>query len=115
MGGKPRSEPAALARAIRAMVQGMIDGVVETRGADGRVDLARRERFAYVQPMADHVRVGFEHGRALPDVAGLLHGDGSQVRYAIVRTRADASSRGLRMLLAAALFDDDTHGFRDRR
>jgi hypothetical protein len=108
MGGKPR---VTLADAVRATVQGMIDGVIATAAADGRVELARRERFATIEPAGDHVRVVFEHGDVLPDPGGVLR----ERRYAEVRSRADLLDRGLRTLFAAALYDDDTLGFRRRR
>ena len=108
MGGKPR---ASLADAVLAMVQGMIDGVVATAGPDGRVELARRERFATIEPAGDHVRIVFEHGDVLPDPGGVLR----ERRHAEVRSRADLADRGLRTLFAAALYDDDTLGFRRSR
>lgn len=106
MGGR-----VSLAHAVCAMVQGMIDGVVATTAADGRVELARRARFATIEPAGDHVRVVFDHGDVLPDPGGVLH----QRRFAEVRTRADLADRGLRTVFAAALYDDDTLGFRLRR
>lgn len=114
MGGKPRVGPAALSSAVLRLVHSMIPGVVEHAGEGGRVELHRRGPFAFIQPAADHVRVGFEQGAALPDVVGLLQGEEPRVRYAVVRTRADVESRGLQLLFAAALYDDDTHGFRRR-
>ena len=108
MGGKPRG---SLADAVCAMVQGMIDGVVATAVEGGRVELSRRTRFATLEPAADHVRVLFEHGDVLPDPGGVLR----ERRYAEVRSRADLDDRGLRTVFAAALYDDDTLGFRRRR
>ena len=108
MGGKPRP---SLADAVVAMVQGMIDGVVATAGSDGRVELSRRARFATIEPAGDHVRVQFEHGDVLPDPGGVLR----ERRHAEVRSRADLADRGLRTLFAAALYDDDTLGFRRSR
>ena len=106
MGGR-----ASLADAVRLMVQGMIDGVVATTAADGRIELSRRERFATIEPRGDHVRVTFDHGDALPDPGGALRAGG----HAEVRARAELADRALRTLFAAALYDDDTHGFRRRR
>lgn len=108
MGGKPRL---TLADAVRVMVQGMIDGVVATAGQGGRIELARRERFATIEPAGDHVRVVFDHGDVLPDPGGVLR----DRRHAEVRSRADLADRGLRTVFAAALYDDDTLGFRRRR
>jgi hypothetical protein len=104
-----------LANAVRAQIQGMIDGVVEAgEPAAGQIGFRRRGRFAFVAPMADHIRLGFDHGHALPDLAGLLEGEGGAVRYLTLRTLAEIRSRPVKMLISAALFDDDTHGFRRR-
>ncbi|HEY8141985.1 MAG TPA: DUF5655 domain-containing protein [Kofleriaceae bacterium] len=105
----------ALANAARAQILAMIDGVIEEgRPAAKAITFRRREAFAFIAPMADHVRLGFEHGHALPDLAGRLEGEGGQVRYVALRTMDELTSREVKMLISAALFDDDTHGFRSR-
>ena len=129
MGGKPRRRTVApeeilaghaprvvaLANQVRRLILGMVDGVSECGYPGWRlIGFSRRGYFAFVAPMSDHVRVGFEHGHALPDFTGLLEGDGAQVRFVAVRSAAQARSRGLKMLISAALFDDETHGFRKR-
>jgi hypothetical protein len=105
----------AVANAARAQILGMIDGVVEA-GYPGwkLIGFRRCGYFAFVAPMADHVRLGFEHGHALPDPAGLLEGDGAQVRHVVLRAVDEVQSRGVKLLISAALFDDETHGFRRR-
>jgi hypothetical protein len=104
----------ALANAARAQILAMIDGVVEEgRPAAKSISFRRREAFAFIAPMADHLRLGFEHGHALPDLAGLLEGEG-RVRHLALRTMDELTSREVKMLISAALFDDDTHGFRSR-
>jgi hypothetical protein len=105
---------AALANAARALVRGMIDGVSEEADpAGGRIRFRRRAAFAFVAAMADHLRLGFEHGYALPDLTGRLAGNG-RVRHLVLRTLDELDSREVKMLISAALFDDDTHGFRRR-
>jgi hypothetical protein len=106
----------ALAGAVRALISGMIDGVVEAGDPGARVIAFRRHgRFAFVEPMPDHVRLGFEHGYALPDPAGLLEGEpGGAVRHVALRAVDQVTSRGVKLLVSAALFDDETHGFRRR-
>ena len=108
-------EVVAVANAVRAQILAMIDGVIEA-GHPGRtrIDFRRRGAFAFLQPMADHVRLGFEHGHALPDLAGLLEGEGGPVRYLTLRRVEEVAARPVKMLISAALFDDDTHGFRRR-
>ena len=105
----------ALANAARAQILAMIDGVVEEADPAARCIRFRRSGvFAFVAPMADHVRLGFEHGHALPDVGSLLEGHGGPVRYLRLRTAEEVASRAVKMLISAALFDDETHGFRRR-
>ncbi len=105
----------AVANVARAQIQAMIDGVVEA-GQPGlkRIGLRRCGAFAFVEPMVDHVRLGFEHGHALPDLGGLLEGHAGPVRYLTLRTAEEVASRAVKMLISAALFDDETHGFRRR-
>jgi hypothetical protein len=106
----------ALANRVRKLLLGMIDGVIEYGMPGWRlIGFRRRGYFAFIQPMPDHVRLGFEHGAALPNIGGLLEGDGKQVRFVSIRSARAAGSRALKTLLSAALFDDDTHGFRRRR
>ena len=104
----------ALANAARAQILAMIDGVVEEgRPAAKAIWFRRRAAFAFIAPMADHVRIGFEHGYALPDLVGRLEGEG-RVRTVALRTMDELTSREVKMLISAALFDDETHGFRSR-
>ncbi len=106
----------ALANATRAQILAMIDGVVEEADpAAQRIRFRRSGIFAFVAPMADHVQLGFEHGYALPDLVGLLEGEAAgPVRHVTLRTADELASRGVKMLISAALFDDETHGFRRR-
>lgn len=109
-------EVVALAGALRAQMAGMIDGVVEeVDAARRRIRFRRRERFAFLEPMADHIRLGFEHGDVLPDLTGSLEAGEGPVRHLALRTVEQITSREVKMLISAALFDDDTHGFRRRR
>lgn len=64
--------------------------------------------FCFVAPRADHVLLGFEHGVALPDPAGLLTGAGRRVRHVVVR-----SMRGLPRGAVAQLIDH-AHQFANR-
>jgi hypothetical protein len=106
----------ALANRVRRVVFGMIDGVSEI-GHPGRrvIGFRRHGRFAFLQPMADHVRLGFDYGAALPDFGGVLEGRGARVRCVAIRSAAAAASMEVKTLLSAALFDDETHGFRRRQ
>jgi len=109
-------EVVALANAARAQIGGMIDGVVEEADIAGRrIRFRRRDLFAFLEPAGDHIRLGFEQGDVLPDLTGLLAGGEGTVRHLALRTVEQIRSREVKMLISAALFDDDTHGFRRRR
>lgn len=104
---------AALARRLIALVSGMIDEVeVVARGK--RIRLRRRGDFAWIEAREDHVRLVFDHGAALPNLGGLLEGRGARARHVVVRSTRQLADLGLKTLISAALFDDDTHGFRRR-
>ena len=108
------AEVVALANDARAMIQDMIEGVTE-HGYPGwkLIGLRRRGYFGYIAPMADHIRIGFEYGYAVPNITGILQGDG-QVRYIEIRDREFLHSRAVKTAISMALFDDDTHDFRSR-
>lgn len=59
--------------------------------------------FCGLFPFADHVKLLFEHGVELDDPAGLLQGDGRQVRHIPMRKPADVRKRGIKPLLVAAV------------
>ena len=56
-----------------------------------------------IYPQAEHVRLLFEHGRALQDPDGLLEGDGRQTRYVTVRAADPVLAAKLRDLVRAAV------------
>jgi hypothetical protein len=49
--------------------------------------------FAYVSAFRDHVNVGFFHGTALPDPAGLLQGTGKYMRHVKVKPMLPSTRR----------------------
>lgn len=53
----------------------------------------------------DHVNVGFFHGAALPDPAGLLEGTGKRMRHVKVRWGREIDAAALAGLIAAAYRD----------
>lgn len=61
--------------------------------------------FAYVAAFTDHVNVGFFHGAALPDPAGLLEGTGKRMRHVKVRWGREIDAAALAGLIAAAYRD----------
>src|ERR1700682_1059411 len=55
--------------------------------------------FGYVNVFTSHVNVGFLHGAALPDPAGLLHGAGKFMRHVKLRPGAATNTAALRKLV----------------
>jgi hypothetical protein len=61
--------------------------------------------FAYVNAFTAHVNVGFFHGAALPDPAGLLEGTGKYMRHVKVKPGLALDDSSLEKLIAAAYRD----------
>jgi hypothetical protein len=61
--------------------------------------------FGYVNVFTSHVNVGFFHGAALPDPAGLLQGGGRFMRHVKLRPGTPADTAALGLLIDAAYSD----------
>lgn len=61
--------------------------------------------FAYVGAFKAHVNVGFFHGAALPDPAGLLQGTGKRMRHVKLGPGRAVDAPALDALIAAAYRD----------
>jgi len=61
--------------------------------------------FAYVNAFRAHVNVGFFHGFALPDPAGLLEGTGKFMRHVKLRPDVAVNRPALEALITAAYQD----------
>ena len=61
--------------------------------------------FAYVDAFSAHANVGFFHGAALDDPAGLLEGAGKRMRHVKVRWAQPVNAAALGDLIAAAYRD----------
>ncbi|RZT95098.1 DUF1801 domain-containing protein [Rivibacter subsaxonicus] len=61
--------------------------------------------FAYVGAFGAHVNVGFFHGAALPDPAGLLEGSGKHMRHVKLRPGLALDGSSLEALVDAAYRD----------
>ena len=61
--------------------------------------------FGYVNTFKSHVNVGFFHGAALGDPAGLLEGSGKRMRHVKLRPGAEVDAAALRGLIDAAYRD----------
>jgi hypothetical protein len=61
--------------------------------------------FGYVNSFKSHVNVGFFHGAALKDPAGLLEGSGKRMRHVKLKQGPELDTAALRELIAAAYVD----------
>ena len=61
--------------------------------------------FGYVNAFRDHVNVGFFHGAALADPAGLLEGTGKRMRHVKLCWGEPVDTAALTALIAAAYRD----------
>jgi len=61
--------------------------------------------FGYVNAFKDHVNVGFFHGAALDDPAGLLEGTGKRMRHVKLKPGREADLAALGDLIDAAYAD----------
>jgi hypothetical protein len=61
--------------------------------------------FAYVNTFRAHVNVGFFHGAALDDRAGLLEGSGKRMRHVKLRWGQPVDAAALTELIGAAYQD----------
>jgi hypothetical protein len=63
------------------------------------------EHYAYIAPYKAYVNLGFYHGVALKDPAGLLDGSGQRLRHIKIMSLADVGKKELGTLLTAALHE----------
>jgi hypothetical protein len=61
--------------------------------------------FGYVNVFTSHVNVGFFHGAALPDPAGLLQGGGKSMRHVKLRPGTATDAAALSRLIETAYLD----------
>lgn len=61
--------------------------------------------FAYVGAFTAHASIGFFHGAALPDPAGLLEGGGKRMRHVKLRMGMEVDEMALGELIVAAYGD----------
>lgn len=92
-----------LVSASRRRILAAVPGATERlRAGWGILGYDAPRYFAFVAPMKDHVRIGFERGVLLPDPAGLLEGNGTQVRHVVVRRVGELRNPALAALLREA-------------
>ncbi len=101
----------AIARALRSVIASIHGDFVEV--AWPRMQIASygigpkkmSEHYAYIAPQGDYVNLGFYHGVALKDPAGLLEGAGKRLRHIKIKSVADVAKKEIRTLLKAALLE----------
>ncbi len=92
-----------LVQASRRRILAVVPGATERlRAGWGILGYDAPRYFAFVAPMKDHVRIGFERGVVLPDPAGILEGNGTQVRHVVVRKPSELRNPALAALLREA-------------
>ncbi|HAK54152.1 MAG TPA: hypothetical protein DCP38_01530 [Acidobacteria bacterium] len=64
--------------------------------------------FGYVNVFTAHTNVGFFHGAALPDPAGILEGTGKRMRHVKMRPDREIDASALGALIEAAYLDIKT-------
>ena len=66
------------------------------------------EAYAHIMPLKSSVNLGFYHGIALRDPAGLLSGTGKSARHVKITDIAEISSPAIKALLLAAIKERTT-------
>ncbi len=98
-------ELGAMAREWFEVMRGCGDEVRELMHDGCPVACLGDAPFGYVNVFAAHVNVGFYHGAALADPAGLLQGTGKRMRHVKLRAGTQVDPTSLRRLIAAAYVD----------
>lgn len=98
-----------IARALRALIETLHSDAVETPRNGERCTTygvgprKMTEAYAHIMPLKSSVNLGFYHGTALRDPAGLLSGTGKSARHAKITDIAQVSSPAIKALLLAAV------------
>lgn len=94
-----------LANAARRRMTTLVPHAVERlRPGWGLIGYSAPKYFTFIVAVKGGVRIGFEWGVRLDDPAGLLEGDGSQVRFVTITRASQLRARPLQELISAAAF-----------
>jgi hypothetical protein len=99
------AELRAIAEKWFALMRRCGDDVLESMHDGCPVACVEDAPFAYVNVFTSHVNVGFFHGDALRDPAGLLEGTGKRMRHVKLRPGHEPNVRALGDLIDAAYID----------
>jgi hypothetical protein len=102
---RQRPELAALAQEWWARIRRCGEDVRELLHDGSPVACVQDAPFAYVGAFTAHVNVGFFHGAALDDPAGLLQGSGRHMRHVKLRPGREVDTAALSELIDAAYRD----------
>lgn len=102
------AEVAAVARALRATIEGELPDVKESVDFGNRLiafgrSMRMRDLLFAVIPHTGHVNLQLADGVALPDPTGIVEGTGKRIRHVKVRSVEVASSPALRELVRAQI------------
>jgi hypothetical protein len=95
----------SIARKWFAQMRDCGDDVVELMHDGCPVVCIEDAPFGYVNTFTSHVNVGFFHGAALKDPAGLLEGTGKRMRHVKLKPGFEIDSPALTALIHAAYLD----------
>lgn len=97
-----------IARAMRALIAGVMPGVTEVPWAKQKTagygvgPKKMSEHFCYIAPQKRYVNLGFFYGAELPDPEGLLEGNGQLLRHIKINSMAELAQPAVRTLVEAA-------------
>jgi hypothetical protein len=106
---KPALRP--VCELLRQMIAGLHRDVVEVVWPRQRIasfgvgPRKTSDHYAYVAVYGSHVNLGFYHGAALRDRAGLLEGRGKRLRHVKLRDVTSVRNPAIAVLLRAAIAD----------
>jgi len=101
----------AIARALKSLITSIHADFVEVAWPKMRIasygigPKKMSEHYAYIAPQKNYVNLGFYHGVALKDPAGLMGGAGKRLRHVKIKSVSDAATKELKSLLKAALLE----------
>lgn len=108
LGGSSR-EVKDLARRLRRLIIGVYPQVIEVAWPKQRIvgfgvgPRKMTEHFCYIALFRSHVNLGFFHGAALADPAGVLEGTGKELRHVKLTTPAEVERPVIRRLISESL------------
>jgi len=102
---KAGDEMRAFARVWFEEMRGCGEDVRELMNDGHPIACVEDAAFGYVDAFAAHVNVGFFHGAALDDPAGLLEGSGKRMRHVKLRWAQSVDTAALSELIKAAYRD----------